>query len=265
MRFILLGLASLSAIAAPAAAQGTRDNVDKVEANSFGLTFTTGIDFSSGDYGALEKTEIVVVPLSVRATSGPLAFTASLPYLRIDSPGGVVLGPDGRPLPGVPATDGKRSGFGDLSLGAAYTTPSLGGLEFTLGTRVKLPTANKDEQLSTGETDVSASLDATYSVGNVAPFVAVGYRVLGDPEGFDLRDGPTASVGSSFTLGKAVLIASYDYARSTSAAVEDSQEIFAGLSVPATDRFTLTGYGIKGLSNGSPDYGVGLLLTTRLR
>jgi hypothetical protein len=31
-----------------------------------------------------------------------------------------------------------------------------------------------------------------------------------------------------------------------------------------TDRFTLTGYGVGGLSKGSPDFGVGLLLTAKI-
>lgn len=265
MKKIAAGAAiALLFAAAPAAAQS--QNVEQAQDNDFGLSFTTGVDYSSGDYGLAEDTDILVVPFSLRATSGPFAFTASLPYLNISGPGGVVVGPDGQPLPGVPSASGERSGLGDLTLGANYTlrTDPSGGLELTLGGRVKLPTANQDKQLSTGETDFSVAGEVAYAMGNVIPFASVGYRFLGDPESFNLRNGPTASVGSSFVFGKSVLIASYDYARAPSVLAEDSHELFGGLSVPATDRFTVTGYGIAGLSEGSPDYGVGLLLTTKL-
>lgn len=230
------------------------------------FSISTGIDYSRGDYGQAEDTEILVVPVTAQATAGRLSFTATIPYLRIDGPGGVVIGPGGNPLPGVPSAGGVREGLGDLSLGATYTIPgeALGGLELGLGGRVKLPTSSESRQLSTGETDYAVSADLSYAVGSAVPFVNIGWRFLGDPAGADLRDGPTASVGSSFQLGRAVLIASYDYARAVTPAAEDSHELFGGLSAPLSSRLNLTGYGIAGLSQGSPDFGVGLLLTARI-
>ena len=259
-------LAASATVAAPAAAQQAQSPAVAERVNPFGVSFSTGVDYSSGDYGLDEKTKILVVPFSLRATTGNVALTASLPYIRLDGPGGVVVGPGGEPLPGVPSAGGVRKGLGDLSLGATYTIPSetLGGLELGLGARVKLPTASKRRQLSTGETDFTVSADISYPVGTVVPFVNLGYRVLGDPDGFDLRNGPTASVGSSFQFGKAVLIASYDYARASSALSDDSHEIFAGLSAPVSSGLTLTGYTVAGLSDGSPDFGVGLLLTAKV-
>lgn len=266
MKFAAGAAAMLFFAASPALAQSTNDRMDPAQNDAFGLTFTTGVDYSSGDYGLADETEILVVPFSLRAASDAWAFTASIPYISINGPG-VILGPDGQPIPGVPTASGERSGIGDLSLGASYTLrPNpAGGLELTLGGRVKLPTADQDKQLSTGETDFTVSAEAAYAFGNVIPFASVGYRFLGDPDGFDLRNGATASVGSSFVLGTNVLIASYDYTRASSRLAEDSHELFAGLSVPATNRLTFTGYGIAGLSEGSPDYGLGLLLSAKFR
>src|SRR3712207_3965262 len=94
-----------------------------VAADGPSLRLTTGVDYSRGDYGLDEDTKITVVPVTARLSTGPFAFTAALPYIRLDTPGGVVLGPDGNPLPGVPTTGGKTNGLGDLSLGAKYTLP----------------------------------------------------------------------------------------------------------------------------------------------
>lgn len=83
------------------------------------MSASTGVDYSSGDYGAAEDTEILVIPFVLRAPTSNLAFTASVPYIRIDGPAGVVLGPGGEPLPGTGTGAGVREGIGDLNLGAA--------------------------------------------------------------------------------------------------------------------------------------------------
>ena len=262
MRIYLLAAASLGLVAAPAAAQ-IAGSAEK--SAPLGLTFTTGADYSSGDYGLGSKTDILVVPFSLRAKTGNFSFSASLPYLHIRGAGALV-GADGTPIPGVPVTGSSRSGLGDVTLGATYRIPGeqLGGVELAIGGRVKLPTASKSKQLTTGKTDESVSLDLSYPTGVVTPFVNVGYRFLGDPVGVKLRDGPTASVGSSVQLGKATLIGSYDYARSVTSLTRDSHQRFGGLSGPASNRFTLTGYGTKGLSSGAADYGAGLLLSVKV-
>jgi hypothetical protein len=263
MRKSILAAAVLLLSAPAAFAQQAQELAQKT--SPFAASVSTGVDYSSGDYGAAQNTNILVVPLSFRATTGDWAFTATLPYLNIDGPGGVVVGPDGQPVPGVPSIPGSRDGVGDISLGAAYTIrPAISGLEVALGGRVKLPTSADSKHLGTGKTDVKISADISYAVGDIVPFANLGYRFLGDPPAIDLHDGPTMSLGFSAPVGKAVLIASYDYARATTSFTDDSHELFGGLSYPLTDRFTVTGYGTAGLSRGAPDVGLGLLLTAKV-
>jgi hypothetical protein len=264
MRLTIAAIAAAALAAVPAAAQKTDAPQVEKRVNPFTISASTGIDYSSGDYGLPADTDILVVPLSVRAKTGPLAISATLPWIRIEGPSGVLVGPDGQPLPGVPTASGVRKGLGDLSVGATYTLPGtlLGGLELGLGGRVKLPTSPKSRGLTTGKADFSVSADLSYPTGNVMPFVNFGYRIPGDPAGIDLRSGPTASAGATVRVGgSAVLIGSYDYARSSSRIAEDSHELFGGLSARVSKRFNLTGYGVAGLSRGSPDLGVGILLT----
>ena len=255
---LALGIAAGACFATPALAQ---------TAGPFSLSASTGADYSSGDYGSeLGDTDILVVPVALRATTGDLALTASVPYIRIDGPGGVVVGPGGEQVPGVPTESGVREGIGDLSLGAAYTFrgEQAGGLQFTASGRVKLPTSDESDQLTTGETDYTVKGEVSYPMGDIIPFASVGYRFPGDPEGFDLESGPTASAGFSAILGRSVLIASYDYASAISSLSEDSHSLFGGLSVPVGSRLNLTGYGVAGLSEGAPDFGVGLLVTAKV-
>ncbi|MET3527138.1 hypothetical protein [Phenylobacterium koreense] len=253
----ILAACTASAFATAADAQET--------AGSSGLSLTTGLDYSSGSYSADEKTEILVAPFSAAWRNDTVRLTASLPYVRIDGPAGVVLGPDGKPLPGVTGVAGKRSGLGDLSLGGSITLPTLPiGLGIDLTGRAKLPTSDPDKHLGTGEADFTVGADFTYPIGPVAPFLSVNYRMPGDPEGVELRNTYAASVGASMVFGRSIAIVSYDYAQASSPLAKDARELFGAVSTPVTDKVNGTLYGTAGLSEGSADYGVGVMLTLKL-
>jgi len=234
------------------------------------VLISTGIDFSTGDYGDTEATEIVVIPASLRVRADDwLSLGLALAWVRIDGPD-VVLGPDNQPLPGFPAARQTRQGLSDLSASATASLPLGEDTPWSvdLTGRVKLPTASEARGLSTGKTDFSASVDVTYIVGQWAPFVELGLRVPGDPAGIDLRNSPSASIGFARVLGSAgrggAVIASYDWQRAFSPLAEDSHSLFAAWSRPVAKRLDLTGYGSVGLSEGAAGIEVGMLVTVKL-
>lgn len=252
------------ATATPAAAQ----SIGKAEkaADTFATSFsvTTGVDYSSGNYGTGIDTNILVVPVMGRLTAGNWRLSAVLPWVRVNG-ANVIPGAEGGPVvidPNAPRT--TREGIGDLSLSATYAIPeeSLGvGLEFT--GRVKLPTGSTSKSLSTGKTDFSGSAELSKTFGTVTPFVEVGYTVRGDPSYIDLNNTWFGSVGASVVVGKSVLLASYDYQQATSPLTKDSQDVFGAFAMPVGRRLTFTVYGSAGLSDGAPDYGVGGMVTVK--
>ncbi len=130
---------------------------------------------------------------------------------------------------------------------------------------MKIPTASRESGLSSRKVDYSAGIQATKSLGRVAPFVSVTYRVFGDPRIIELRDGFAASAGSSFIVDdRTVVLASYHYARAASIHVSDAHELFAGASRSLNDRLRLTGYGTAGLSRGAAGVSGGLSVSLRL-
>jgi hypothetical protein len=229
-----------------------------------GLTATTGVDWSKGDYGTGSDTEILIVPMSLRYKTGDLRFTATLPWLRIDGSSAIVADGSGGVVidPNAPRT--VRSGLGDLNLGAAWSIPEerLGfGLEFN--GRVKLPTARASRGLGTGQTDFAVGAEVSKSFGPLTPFVSVGYRMPGDPPGVNLHNAWNGSAGASFAMGKSVLIASYDYRQATSDLSRNSEELFGAFSTPVSHRLNFTLYGSAGLTKGAPDVGVGSMIGLR--
>lgn len=225
------------------------------------LSLTTGVDYSSGDYGTGVDTEILVVPVSARLKLGDLRFTTTVPYIRIN--GANIVGGDGGPIivdPDAPRL--KRDGIGDLTMGLNYAIPEERlGFGLDLGARVKLPTANAG--LGTGKTDYRLSAEVSKTVGVVTPFVSAGYRILGDPAGVDLENGYYGSAGLSIAAGPSMFLASYDYRESSTALSDDSHEVFGAFSTPVSERLNFSLYGSAGLSDGAPDFGVGAMMTVK--
>lgn len=236
---------------------------NRLDEISVDVSAITGIAYFEGDYGASRDTEIWNIPFAARVDLSSIRLTATLPWWHIESPGLVFSGIDGTPLVGMAERPNgvirETEGFGDLTVGATSELGTLGGFDLEGGLRVKLPTGKDD--LSTGKTDVSASLDVSREEGSFLPFATLTYRWFGDPEGWDVQNGFAASAGSAFDTGNGLAIVSYDYARATSTLIDDAHELFAGYSMPIVEgRFRLTGFGTKGLSEGSPDFSAGVTL-----
>lgn len=229
------------------------------------VTVSTGVDYSQGDFGSDVDTSILVVPFSLRANFEGLTLTATVPYLEIDGSTSVIGGGDGPIITDPDITEAKRSGIGDVNLRASVDLVDLGMAELSANGRVKLPTGSKSKGLSTGEVDFAGGLELAATQGVVQPFGEIGYRVLGDPEGFDLQNGIYGSAGAIVLFpGNLVGIASYDYVEASSSTIDDTHSLFGGLVIPASDQLSLTTYGTAGLSESAADWGVGILLSLKL-
>jgi hypothetical protein len=251
------------------------------------LTFSTGLDYSSGDYGTANDTKILYAPFTARLVAGDFSFSATVPFLQIEGTGDVVGGGDGGPIvtqcgplrqrlgqcrptsaPPTPVAPGvtRTSGLGDISLSANYLLPEDVSEDWLIEfqSRVKLPTASASKGLGTGKADFSFGVDVSRPVGALLPFVTLGYRLLGNPDFFALKNGLTASVGTGIEVGTSALLISYDYSAASVANGQDSHSLFGSWSVPINDKFRLTTYGVAGLSAGSPDFALGLQIAFKL-
>lgn len=228
-------------------------------------SFTAGVDFSRGDFGAADATETLSTPFSARADVGDFRFSIGASWLQITGPGGVVA--DGVIVDGDAAGEiEQNSGFGDLTLGVNYNVPSelTGDWIVQLQGRLKVPTADEDQGLGTGELDGGVAVDLAYDLGRFTPFTTVGFRWRGDPEGADLNNTFNVSVGGSYSLGSGyAVLASYDFREATTDTAEESQEVFGAITGPLSDQLRWTLYGSAGFTDGAPDGGVGFQLTWR--
>jgi hypothetical protein len=143
-------------------------------------------------------------------------------------------GPPGEPATGV-GTEERSSGVGDLRLGVEQTLLGGGGRLFRLDAEfgVKVPTADEEEYLGSGEWDYRIGLGSEYQLWTGKLFAGAGWNRLGDPAWTVLEDVLDAYVGmASDPLAGGLVVAGW---------LEGNQEVLAG----AGDR-TAVGLSLRG-------------------
>lgn len=222
-----------------------------------------GAEFTSGSYGATEDTDIFYIPVSASYETENFRFSGTVSYLQIEGPGGVIGGDGGVVIGPGTGTVTSESGIGDTILAATYNLypQSADAPFFEITAKVKLPTADEEKGLGTGEMDYSIQADVFQAFGNVTPFATIGYKMRGDPDGFDLEDSLFASAGAAVKVSDKFSFGGvYDFREAATAAAENVSEVSPFTSVKLTESVVLQVYGVYGLSDGSPDTGGGFQL-----
>lgn len=264
---VTAALALLLTVGAQDARAQNAQTQDNTLLPGWNLTGNFGVTDTHGNYGTRQNTDVLLGLSTLSLSDGNFRFSASIPYMRISGRGLVVFDASGNPIlinRRASVAPDVRTGWGDLDLGASYLIPPavVDDFQVRIGTVVKVPTASARRRLSTGQADFGASIDVSRPFGIWTPFVTVGYLDQGRAVGYTLYNTISVSAGTSLELSEnLVAVASYDYDSANAPTVAAGQELFGSLSWVRDDKITLTGYGTVGLSSGSPDLGVGVLLS----
>lgn len=244
-----------------------------------GLNLSVGADYNSGDYGSDVTTTIFSLPVTAKYTTGDWTFKGSLPWIRVDGDPNVLpglgsvnnLNPAGRGrgngngngggTPTTPTETGVESGIGDLNVSATYAIDTGGPLGIDLTASAKIATADEDKGLGTGANDYGFAVDLYQDFAGTLLFGAVGYTVLGDSDFIDVGSVLNVNAGASWRVGNGSLGAMYDWRAAASDDFDDRSELTGFYSFPTGERTKMQVYAVKGLSDGSPDWGAGLSLS----
>lgn len=223
-------------------------------------TVSLNVDYAEGKYGDTEKSTSWTIPLIIKQQIGDFGLKLYLPYVR--ATGTAISGGDRFTL-----TKQTQEGFGDavLTLTYDFVGNAASGLVIGVGSKTKLPTADKENDLlTTGKIDQSLLLDVLYPLGESSAFAVVGRTKKGDPDGVDYRDPWFSTLGFSHRLSDAVnLGAMYDYRQKLTASGDPVSEATLFVERKFAERYKLQGYLVRGFSDASPEAGAGLTLSTR--
>lgn len=270
---ILIACAATLCVAAPSHAQTFAQTFAQTTERlavelAQGLTLGAGVHSSTGDYGTGRDTEILAVPVTARWDRDRLTLRLTVPWVEISGAGTVVPGfgsvsnpsPSGRGRRGGGAADSSASGLGDTTVAASWAllrNPAGWGLDVT--GRAKLATADEDEGLGTGEHDFGVFVDAFRTVERITWFGGIGHTWMGSSAQYPLRDAWSVNFGGSMRIDERDSAGlAFDARQAVSASSEPQREVTAFYGRRFDRRWSGQAYFLKGLADGSPDWGAGV-------
>ncbi|HEX2566997.1 MAG TPA: hypothetical protein VHL85_09055 [Burkholderiales bacterium] len=265
-------------VAAPLAACVLAASAPLAFAEDGTFSLGTGLTYTSGDYGTSTTTKILSVPFTARYDKDRWTLKATIPYLRISGGSAVIPGlgtvPNSNPrgrgrgnaggggTTTTTTTDSTASGWGDLvtsvTYNAYYDQASKLGLDLT--GKVKWGTADRDKGLGTGENDYGAQADLFKTFDRTTVFGGIGYTKLGSSDFVQLNSHVwNATAGFTYKLNDRDSAGlAYDVREKASATSSELSEITAFWSRKLDRNWKLQAFALKGLANGSPDWGAGI-------
>ncbi|MGH7313281.1 MAG: transporter [Candidatus Rokuibacteriota bacterium] len=228
-----------------------------------------GAGYDNGDFGTSETTHTAYAPVTLRYLGERFDVGVTALFVYLDSPENVTI-VDGRPtLTGQPRGRDQVAGIGDTIIRARYflvDDPGPGSWYggFAPFVKLKLPTGDEDRGLGTGEYDVGVGLEFDKQLAEIVfIFGDVSYTFMGDPPDQNFRDRPGVSLGLAIRLGTVTASAMLDWRRALLSGNDDPLEVLGALAVRTSPTTTITPYAFAGLTDGSPDWGVGIEVSYR--
>lgn len=224
------------------------------------LSLSSGFDYSTGNYGTAINTSILSIPVTAKYETELWTFKLTVPYLQITGSSAVVPSM-GRIRPRG-ARSSVQSGLGDMVAMASYNwyqTPTLG---VDLTGKIKFATA--DANLGSGENDYAAQIDAYRSIDNFTAMGALGVKALGTPAATPLNMVLYGSIGGGYQFTRQVSGGlDLSLAQSPSTTTSGQQELTAYASFRIDQHLKAQVYMLRGYSSGSPDSGIGALISSQ--
>lgn len=227
----------------------------------FSLSF--GTEYTSGDYGSGQTTSIWYFPFTFKFETDRFSASITAPLLIVNGPGNIVADGGAR---GIPSNRGMQPrdaevGVGDILLRGSFNLAQehSGGPRIDFTGKVKFGTADFDKNLGTGEDDISLQVDLERNFGATGLFGSVGYKFMGDPSGTNYKNVPYASIGTVFRMSDTTSLGvTFEAQDNVLGGTPGQRDLTLFLSSKADARTRVTGYVLRGLSDGSPDWGLGL-------
>jgi outer membrane putative beta-barrel porin/alpha-amylase len=231
------------------------------------LSLSSSVNYTVGDYGTDKDTTIVYVPFTLGVSPiDRLWLSVTVPFIYqsnqnvVLTGGGVASRREQKGKLAKPSSSATEEGLGDVLGKVSLVVLREGTVlpEIEPYVKIKFPTADRDRGLGTGEFDETFGVDLSKNlVGDLYGYLSLAYTFIGDPPGSDLHDSFGWSVGAAYGIVPAVsLFAFLDGATSVAPGQDGPLEVRVGAELRITRVLKLTGSVTRGLSDGSPDWGV---------
>lgn len=229
-----------------------------------------GPTYDQGDFGTDDTTRTFYLPVTFRYLGDWWDASVTGGFVYLDSPGQITL-VEGAPVQtGAAATERERNaGLSDTLLKARFFVLDDPGTRgwwpaLTPFVKLKLPTADEDRNLGTGEADGGLGIEFDKAFGQFIVFGDASFTFMGDPPGQDLRDRPAFSIGAGYRATETLTVSALlDWRRALVEGNDDPLELYGIVTFRVTRAFSISPYALAGLTDGSPDFGLGVEMSYR--
>lgn len=232
------------------------------------LAMSVGLERSSGKYGGTSTTDTTSIPVSLRYATDDWSLKLSVPYLFVTGDGSVLVSGSrgGRHSVTTTTTTTRTttsSGLGDVVAFASYSLlrSEEGDAGLDVAARIKFGTASL--KFGSGENDYAVQASTYVALGDFTPSLMLGYEKLGSTATVPLDNAAYGSAGLDYLLSDETNLGmEYWYAQQASATGYAQKELSLYAATQVGDDITLRAFVMKGLSDGSPDTGYGVSLSS---
>jgi hypothetical protein len=206
------------------------------------LDFSGG--YKTGDFGTATTSSLYYLSPTIGYVAPGYDVSATVPYLSLTNKTG-----------GATASE---SGIGDVILrgGRVFIPEGDGGFSLDGALALKLPTADKNKGLGTGETDYGAFVSVHQRFDNTKLSFLSGYIKVGDPPSLNYNDIYLYGVGIAHIFGSTELYTSFEGRRAMVPGAKNPQEINVGFFHVLNADYAVKGGAFSGLNSGGPDFGM---------
>ena len=211
--------------------------------------------YSTGDYGEGRDTNIYYFPVSYSVNKGKLGAQLTVPHLRVEGVGNVLVNIGGVNRAVLGDQNEGNSGIGDSTLALTYqmdpfseTSPFI---DFRLD--IKIPTADRNRGLGTGEADYSAQVDISQNYGSSVFFSTFGFTLRGKTDFYaGLTDSAYVQLGIARPIApRWNLGIFYDFRESASTFSPEIHELVPYFSYQISGSWSFTGFTAFGFTQAS--------------
>lgn len=231
-------------------------------AGAWGWQFSSSVNYDTGKYGTSYRTDSLYIPLTLKRYYRRGYVSASASWLRQSTTGQTtrVNGAPVRVRGGSANPTSAQSGPGDLLLRGtlALKSEARDSYDLALAGLLKLPTADREKGLGTGQMDQGFGLEFAKNIAGKWTLLLNGYyTIVGEPQGVDYNSQLALDAGVHKTFGDGFgLTVLYETRSALAAGSPDPRDVFAQLSYDRPNGLRYTGGLTLGLSEGSPDLGL---------
>jgi hypothetical protein len=207
------------------------------DANRY-VDFSAG--YSQGDFDTGETSSLTRLQVGYGQVWEDYDFSVLVPYLYLDD------------------EFGNESGLGDITLRAGMRLGNMKSPSDNLyaSVAIKLPTADEDKGLGSGEADVGGFLSYHHALDDLSLSLLGGYIITGDSSAQSYNDIFVYGAGISKISFPWYVYGSLDGRQQTLEGADDPLELSAGFYYQLKERQFLKLEGFVGLNNASPDGGL---------